>query len=88
MGAAPPDTGAGMAVVGTAPGTAAPVVPADSATSMDIDTAGDLFVDDAVFASASVWGDGGDEITAAIPPAVDSAPGAATPADHGATIEW
>ena len=42
--AAPPDTGAGVAV-GTAPDVAVPVVAADPAANMDVGAADDLFAD-------------------------------------------
>ena len=73
--------------VDTAAGVAAPVVAADPATGMNIDTADDLFVDVAVFASASVWG-GGDEVTAAIHVDTDATPSAAANDAHasGAAI--
>ena len=65
VGAAPPDTGAGVDV-DTAPGAAVLGVAADPTTSVDVDNADDLFADVDDFDPTSVWDDD-NEITTAIP---------------------
>ena len=67
LGAAPPDTGAGVAA-DSAPGVTVPVIVADPTTDMDVGTADGLLPDVAGFdpTSLGLWG-GGDGVTAAVP---------------------
>ena len=72
MGAAPPDTGTGVAA-DPAPGVAVPVIAAGPTTDMDVGTADGLLTDAADFDPTSAWGDG-DGVTAAVPGGADFDP--------------